>query len=215
MKFYYWLELPTAIISLLSEKSTLEESSTAAKLLNSSKVISQMTSKLYQSIDLLSLSVGFENSNSIKTLKKRIQDLEKEKSCIVIQAMKFSVQLSSKLGSIIEEEIKTSRSMIDNILLTKIKYFLTLLKNTINQLTIHIQSKNNNFIIGELESELNFCHTLKVFFEKLESKFFNFSMNYINKKSSIGVMNDDNQNGKEKNSPSPYSTPQIRTLKIN
>lgn len=215
MKFYYWLELPTAIISLLSEKSTIEESSTAAKLLNSSKVISQMTSKLYQSIDLLSLSVGFENSNSIKTLKKRIQDLEKEKSCIVIQAMKFSVQLSSKLGSIIEEEIKTSRSMIDNILLTKIKYFLTLLKNTINQLTIHIQSKNNNFILGELESELNFCHALKVFFEKLESKFFNFSMNYINKKSSIGGINEDLiQNGKEKNSPSPYSTPQIRTLKI-
>jgi len=222
MKFNFWLELPTAIISLLAEDSLLEDNEIAKKLLLTSKSFDQIVNKINNNIEIMSSSLcSYQSNDLINSLKLRLKSIENEKSHILIQAMRFTVKLSSKFCSLIENQVNESKST-DNILLTKIKYFLNLIQNSVKSLNYHIETvKNSSLFCIESESELNFCYTLKVYFEKMEAKIYNISLSYLNNSiSEYNTVNKKRSNSfleKDRNGsdPSPFSTPQIKLLKIN
>jgi len=184
MKFNFWLELPMAIMSLLDTYNSLEDLELGNSLLNSCKAMEHIFAKIDKEVDLISSSC-YLNENKAKEvisgLKKRLIIVEKEKTEIILQSMKFSVKLTSKFISIIEKSLLESNSP-ENILIGKIKYFLNLIKSAITQINSHInKSRNPNSLSVSLntEEEEKFCFTLKHFFEKSEAKLFKYSLNLI------------------------------------
>lgn len=182
MKFSYWLELPMAIITLIDTHNSLEDIELARQLLNTSKAMEQLTHKLEKDIEIISLSGNFSNQKSkeaIQILTQRLRSIEAEKSNIMIQAIKFSIKLSNKFSSIIENSILKVDAP-DNYLFTKIKYFLNLIKNVQYQIMSHIESeKLNDKDLYSQNAEIQFCSIIKIYYEKIESKLFGISMKYI------------------------------------
>lgn len=218
MKFNFWLELPTAILSLLSENVSNNDIEIANNLLNTCKSIEYLTNGIQKEIEIIINTGNFYHiSNQINNLKNRLTQIEKEKSVILIQAIKFSVKLSSNFITSIKQN---KDSFYDHIQLTKIKYFLNLIKNCINQLDYHLEKRNGSFVFScEQESELTFCKVIKIYFEKVESKLYNTSVQIINnsfedvktkKKRSMSYVHD----SKPEDNPTPYSTPQMKLLRL-
>ena len=196
MKFSYWLELPMAISTLLGSYNTIEDLELAKHLLNTSKAMELLTIRLEKEIDKISLNSDISSNNIeelTKTIINRLNNLEKEKSLIIIQSIKFSIKLASKFLRIIEENcinVKTKFNCMtnfnlsnvpDHFTLTKIKYFLSLIKNILTQLNYYLDSKNykESSQLYTQEPEIQFCCIIKIFFEKIESKLFNISVNFL------------------------------------
>ena len=218
MKFNFWLELPTAILSLLGDHLTDNDIEIANNLLNTCKSIEYLTNGIQKEIEVIINSGNFyQISNQINNLKNRLAQIEKEKSVILIQAIKFSVKLSSNFINSIKQN---SDSIFDHIQLTKIKYFLNLVKNCISQLNYHLEKRNGSFVFSnEQESELTFCKVIRIYFEKVESKLYNTSVQIINnsfedvktkKKRSMSYVHEQ----KPEDNPTPYSTPQMKLLRL-
>lgn len=184
MKFNFWLELPMAIMSLLDTYNSIDDLELGNSLLNSCKAMEHIFSKIDKEVDLISSSCYLNESKAkevISGLKKRLTIVEKEKTEIILQSMKFSVKLTSKFISIIEKSVLESNSP-ENILIGKIKYFLNLIKSATTQINNHInKSRTANSLSVSLntEEEEKFCLTLKQFFEKSEAKLFKYSLNLI------------------------------------
>lgn len=209
MKFSYWLELPMVITALLESNNTVEDLELAKNLLNSSKAIELLCLRLEKDIDRVSnLSNINVNSNedNYNKLLSRLNNLEKEKSLIMIQSIKFSIKLASKFLKLIEDKcilIKKNNndsntnknnnnysnlffdlnisSVPDHYTLTKIKYFLNLIKNILVQINTYLKSKNykESSKLYAQEHEIQFCCIVKIFFEKIESKLFNISIDFL------------------------------------
>lgn len=182
MKFSYWLELPMAIITLIDTHNSLEDIELARQLLNTSKAMEQLTRKLEKDIDIMAASGNYFNHKSkeiINSLKQRLNSIEKEKSSIMIQAIKFSIKLSNKFSNIIENCILKAE-FPDQFILTKIKYFLSLIKNVQCQVMSHIEAhKSTESDLLSQNTEIQFCSVIKIFFEKIESKLFGMSLKFI------------------------------------
>ncbi len=217
MKFNFWLELSTAILSLLNDNISDKDIEIANNLLNTCKSIEYIVNSILKEIEIiLNSGNSYQISNQINSLKIRLAQVEKEKSVILIQAIKFSVKLSSNFVSNIIHGNDASR---DKIQLTKIEYFLKLVKNCINQLDYHLEKRNWSFVFShEQESELTFCKVIKIYFEKLQSKLYNVSVQILNslndevktkKKRSLSFVHDS-----KANEPTPNSTPQMKLLRL-
>ena len=210
MKFNFWLELPTAMLSLLNFEISEDDKNLSKYLHNTSKRNDILANKILNDIEILEINgIHFNFKKKIQILREKLNEIEKEKSIILINAMKFSIKLTSKFISEL-----SNADLTDNLTFTKIKYFLTLIKNCLCHLNSHLDSKKGTLIFNnEQESELNFCYMMKIFFEKTESKLFNISMSYLNlslsnlnsKKSAFTLLSKEH---------TPFSTPQMRLLSI-
>jgi hypothetical protein len=98
--------------------------------------------------------------------------------------MKLSVSLINKFISFIEKHLKIHNTSNNIIILEKIKYFLSLIKASVNILN----STNTNQYSS---SEKHFCSVYKLYFEKSEAKLFNISMSFLS--SSEQTINKDSQ----------------------
>lgn len=210
MKFNFWLELPTAMSSLLNFDLSEDDQNLSKYLHNTSKTNEILANKILNEIEILEINgIHFNFKKKIQILKEKLNVIEKEKSIILMNAMKFSIKLTSKFISELSHA-----NLTDNLTLTKIKYFLTLIKNCLFQLNIHLDSKKGTLIFNnEQDSELNFCYMMKIFFEKTEAKLFNISMSYLNlsisnfnsKKTAFTLVSKEH---------TPFSTPQMKLLRI-
>lgn len=200
MKFNYWLELPMALITLLEGNLTLDEIELGKHFLNTSKAMETLTIKLEKEIDRISISYITSKKELINSTLLRLKTLEKEKSLIMIQAIKFSVKLSSKFMNHIERNTDFVLLQNDYIMLTKIKFFLNILKSILTNINDHLKDevKQENLQIQNADQEIQFCYVLKIFYEKIESKIFSLSIKHIwpsiSKQENI-VLENSEQNG--------------------
>jgi hypothetical protein len=182
MKFSYWLELPMAIITLIDTNNSLDDIELARQLLNTSKAMEQLTNKLDKDITMIASSGNsfiLQANDVVISLKKRLHSLEKEKSGIMVQAIKFSIRLSSKLASVLEATL-AQEEFPDHIVLTKIKYFLSLIKNILIQLNTYLETKKTKESpLYTQDIEYQFCSIIRIFFEKIESKIFGMSLKFF------------------------------------
>lgn len=175
MKFNFWLELPVALISVFEQNASLEDVEKGKSLLNTSKAMEQIYFKIQKELDYIATS-SYLSSEKTKDMVKKItmslQIIEKESSQIILQAMKFSVRLINKFISYIELESKFSFNQNDIIILEKIKYFLSLIKASVNIL-------NSTKVNMYSSSEEHFCSVFKQYLEKSEAKLFEISMGFL------------------------------------
>lgn len=184
MKYSFWLELPTTLINLLDSYVSLEDIDLSSKLTNSNKAMENITFKIIKEIDIISNNCFLntvEAKEHISNLMKRLSFIEKEKNIIVVQSMKFSVKLVSKLTTYITKLSNSNDTVLSmKEIITKIKLLLNVIKTALNQVNIHLNYEKSSFNMSiEHENEIIFCRMLKMFFEKSESKIFQMSLSLI------------------------------------
>ena len=212
MKLNFWLELPIALISVFEQNVSLDDVEKGKSLLNTSKAMEQIYSKIQKELDYIATS-SYLSSDKTKEMAKKIslslQTIEKENSQIILQAMKFSVKLINKFILLIEQEAKFSKSQNDIIILEKIKYFLSLIKASVNIL-------NSTKVNIYSSSEENFCSLFKLYLEKSEAKLFEISMGFLS--SSMQNIHEDSKIVHQQINKavlSKPSTPNPNSLQIN
>ena len=211
MKFNFWLELPVALISVFEQNVSLDDVEKGKSLLNTSKAMEQIYSKIQKELDYIATSsyLSFEKTKEmVKKISLSLQTIEKDNSHIILQAMKFSVNLINKFISLIEQEAKFSKSQNDIIILEKIKYFLSLIKASVNII-------NSTKVNMYSSSEENFCSVFKLYLEKSEAKLFEISMGFLT--SSMQNIHEDSKVHQQINKVvlSKPSTPNPNSLQIN
>lgn len=181
MNFNFWLELPTALINLFSEIPNQNEYNIALSLLNTSKTINQIQFQLVQEVERLeSKENKSEEKNLIQLLMLKMKSIEKQKSDLLFESIKISIKISNQYISLIDQG-KYQSFFTEDSLLLKIKYFLCLIKycNENIQQCLEVNNRLNTFG-EEVREEASFCQKMKLFFQKLESRLYFFSLNLIN-----------------------------------
>lgn len=133
MKIDYWLELPTAIIDLLGEVSSDQDKQKSRYLASANYQMNLMINKVDQQMtNILNIKNELKTDNNqlnlIYALKLRIDNIQKERTAMMIQAINFSISLLNNLSEVIENEINLKKSELDFKLLNKIKLTISIVR---------------------------------------------------------------------------------------
>lgn len=161
MKIDYWLELPTALIDLLGEHSDENERELSKHLITTNMQMKSLIKKIEDEITFFLKKASYSKEeekiiSEINKLQLRIENIQKERTNILIQAVKFSISLLNKLVASAEAEVKSKQSILDYRFFTKIKLAISIVRNiycqTMSNISASIKRVNEDDSINNKRS---------------------------------------------------------------